>query len=85
MSSLTSVTRISLLDALQLQLMRKICARYLTERICLILDMPCSSDSTSDQDGYGPSTSLDSNMDGRRMWQRSGMTDLHTRAIFETI
>ncbi|XP_015432647.1 PREDICTED: uncharacterized protein KIAA0513 isoform X1 [Dufourea novaeangliae] len=35
-------------------------------------DMPCSSDSTSDQDGYGPSTSLDSNMDGRRMWQRSG-------------
>lgn len=38
-----------------------------------ILDMPCSSDSTSDQDGYGPSTSLDSNMDGRRMWQRSGI------------
>jgi len=35
--------------------------------------MPCSSDSTSDQDGYGPSTSLDSNMDGRRMWQRSGI------------
>ncbi|XP_076181739.1 uncharacterized protein KIAA0513-like isoform X2 [Ptiloglossa arizonensis] len=35
-------------------------------------DMPCSSDSTSDQDGYGPSTSLDSNMDGRRMWHRSG-------------
>ncbi|XP_076748589.1 uncharacterized protein KIAA0513-like isoform X1 [Xylocopa sonorina] len=36
------------------------------------LDMPCSSDSMSDQDGYGPSTSLDSNMDGRRLWQRSG-------------
>ncbi|XP_076298019.1 uncharacterized protein KIAA0513-like isoform X1 [Lasioglossum baleicum] len=36
------------------------------------IDMPCSSDSTSDQDGYGPSTSLDSNMDGRRMWHRSG-------------
>lgn len=34
--------------------------------------MPCSSGS-SDQDGYGPSTSLDSNMDGRKMWQRSCM------------
>ncbi|XP_033226164.1 uncharacterized protein KIAA0513 isoform X2 [Belonocnema kinseyi] len=33
-------------------------------------DMPCSSGS-SDQDGYGPSTSLDSNMDGRKIWQRS--------------
>jgi len=41
-------------------------------KVCFIVDMPCSSDSTSDQDGYGPSTSLDSNMDGRRMWQRSG-------------
>lgn len=36
------------------------------------LDIPCSSGSPSDQDGYGPSTSLDSNMDGRRMWERSG-------------
>lgn len=45
---------------------------YLTEKHFFILDVPCSSDSTSDQDGYGPSTSLDSNMDGRRMWQRSG-------------
>lgn len=46
-----------------------------------ILDMPCSSDSTSDQDGYGPSTSLDSNMDGRRMWQRSGTNlYIHTHA-----
>ncbi|XP_046737642.1 uncharacterized protein KIAA0513 isoform X4 [Diprion similis] len=36
------------------------------------LDLPCSSGSNSDQDGYGPSTSLDSNMDGRRTWQRSG-------------
>ncbi|KAL0120272.1 hypothetical protein PUN28_008139 [Cardiocondyla obscurior] len=44
--------------------------RYQT--VVFRLDMPCSSDSTSDQDGYGPSTSLDSNMDGRRMWQRSG-------------
>lgn len=44
---------------------------YLVE-IYFIPDMPCSSDSTSDQDGYGPSTSLDSNMDGRRLWQRSG-------------
>ncbi|XP_011153386.1 uncharacterized protein KIAA0513 isoform X1 [Harpegnathos saltator] len=44
--------------------------RYQT--IVFRLDIPCSSDSTSDQDGYGPSTSLDSNMDGRRMWQRSG-------------
>ncbi|XP_017886532.1 uncharacterized protein KIAA0513 isoform X2 [Ceratina calcarata] len=35
-------------------------------------DVPCSSDSMSDQDGYGPSTSLDSNADGRRLWQRSG-------------
>ncbi|XP_066589703.1 uncharacterized protein KIAA0513 isoform X2 [Prorops nasuta] len=35
-------------------------------------DMPCSSDSTSDQDGYGPSTSLDSTMDGRKIWHRSG-------------
>ncbi|KAK0181963.1 hypothetical protein PV327_000140 [Microctonus hyperodae] len=35
-------------------------------------DIPCSSGSPSDQDGYGPSTSLDSNMDGRRMWERSG-------------
>ena len=35
--------------------------------------MPCSSGSASDQDGYGPSTSLDSNMDGRKMWQRSGI------------
>lgn len=34
--------------------------------------MPCSSGSASDQDGYGPSTSLDSNMDGRKLWQRSG-------------
>ncbi|PBC27948.1 hypothetical protein APICC_00651 [Apis cerana cerana] len=33
-------------------------------------EMP-SSDSTSDQDGYGPSTSLDSNMDGRKLWHRS--------------
>ncbi|XP_015183313.1 PREDICTED: uncharacterized protein KIAA0513 isoform X1 [Polistes dominula] len=44
--------------------------RYQT--VIFRLDMPCSSDSTSDQDGYGPSTSLDSNMDGRRFWQRSG-------------
>ncbi|KAG5309991.1 MAL2 Maltase, partial [Acromyrmex insinuator] len=44
--------------------------RYQT--VVFRLDMPCSSDSTSDQDGYGPSTSLDSNMDGRRIWQRSG-------------
>ncbi|XP_011303672.1 uncharacterized protein KIAA0513 isoform X2 [Fopius arisanus] len=35
-------------------------------------DIPCSSGSASDLDGYGPSTSLDSNMDGRRMWERSG-------------
>ncbi|XP_078052431.1 uncharacterized protein KIAA0513-like isoform X1 [Augochlora pura] len=44
--------------------------RYQT--VVFRLDMPCSSDSTSDQDGYGPSTSLDSNMDSRRMWHRSG-------------
>ncbi|XP_076388330.1 uncharacterized protein KIAA0513 isoform X1 [Megachile rotundata] len=45
--------------------------RYQT--VVFRLDMqPCSSDSMSDQDGYGPSTSLDSNMDGRRLWQRSG-------------
>ncbi|XP_043675505.1 uncharacterized protein KIAA0513 isoform X2 [Vespula pensylvanica] len=42
------------------------------EKLNYKADMPCSSDSTSDQDGYGPSTSLDSNMDGRRFWQRSG-------------
>ncbi|KYN21679.1 hypothetical protein ALC57_05944 [Trachymyrmex cornetzi] len=42
------------------------------EKLNYKADMPCSSDSTSDQDGYGPSTSLDSNMDGRRIWQRSG-------------
>ncbi|CAG5107336.1 Similar to Kiaa0513: Uncharacterized protein KIAA0513 (Mus musculus) [Cotesia congregata] len=35
------------------------------------IDVPCSSGSASDQDGYGPSTSLDSNMDGRRNWERS--------------
>ncbi|CAK9825381.1 Uncharacterized protein KIAA0513 [Anthophora retusa] len=43
--------------------------RYQT--VVFRLDIPCSSDSMSDQDGYGPSTSLDSNMDGRRLWQRS--------------
>ncbi|XP_078052434.1 uncharacterized protein KIAA0513-like isoform X2 [Augochlora pura] len=42
------------------------------EKLNYRADMPCSSDSTSDQDGYGPSTSLDSNMDSRRMWHRSG-------------
>lgn len=44
--------------------------RYQT--VVFRLDMPCSSGSASDQDGYGPSTSLDSNMDGRKLWQRSG-------------
>ncbi|XP_063985464.1 uncharacterized protein KIAA0513 isoform X1 [Diachasmimorpha longicaudata] len=44
--------------------------RYETVVFCL--DIPCSSGSASDLDGYGPSTSLDSNMDGRRMWERSG-------------
>ena len=42
------------------------------EKLNYKADLPYSSDSTSDQDGYGPSTSLDSNMDGRRMWHRSG-------------
>ncbi|XP_034941146.1 uncharacterized protein KIAA0513 isoform X2 [Chelonus insularis] len=43
------------------------------EKLNYKIDIPCSSDSTSDQDGYGPSTSLDSNMDGRRIgWERSG-------------
>ncbi|XP_048507457.1 uncharacterized protein KIAA0513 isoform X2 [Athalia rosae] len=47
-------------------------ARPTFRDIFLQLDIPCSSGSTSDQDGYGPSTSLDSNMDGRRTWHRSG-------------
>ncbi|XP_043271788.1 uncharacterized protein KIAA0513 isoform X2 [Venturia canescens] len=42
------------------------------EKLNYKADIPCSSGSASDQDGYGPSTSLDSNMDGRRAWQRSG-------------
>ncbi|KAH0568472.1 uncharacterized protein KIAA0513 isoform X1 [Cotesia glomerata] len=42
------------------------------ETVVFRLDVPCSSGSASDQDGYGPSTSLDSNMDGRRNWERSG-------------
>ncbi|XP_024937463.1 uncharacterized protein KIAA0513 isoform X2 [Cephus cinctus] len=42
------------------------------ETVIFRLDMPCSSGSASDQDGYGPSTSLESNMDGRKAWHRSG-------------
>lgn len=36
----------------------------------------------SDQDGYGPSTSLDSNMDGRRLWQRSGKNIFTSQNVF---
>ncbi|XP_012271439.1 uncharacterized protein KIAA0513 [Orussus abietinus] len=42
------------------------------EKLNFKIDIPCSSESTSDQDGVGPSTSLESNMDCRRVWQRSG-------------
>ncbi|KAF7991078.1 hypothetical protein HCN44_002640 [Aphidius gifuensis] len=42
------------------------------EKLDYKTNIPCSSGSASDLDGYGPSTSLDSNMDGRRVWERSG-------------
>ena len=42
--------------------------------------MPASSSSTSDAD-YGPAASLDSSLDGRRDWQRSGKLLLRNRIL----